>query len=204
MKMNHRHFDMNHFVINLPTKTTVDVLTKETTTQGSNLCDPGSIQRGETMSQNKEKEVMAKAKNIDQHHSVNIMSSISTRRNQVFDNANMSNDIVEPFLSQESIKISWRWDENKENIQPTNCVANNSKKLKQIMSDDDKPASPLFGTLSEVWPKKQRSPPNPFHMFKTPPSSPPKGLYKFLDEMKKIQFDTESITSCVDDKTMTV
>ncbi|XP_055321708.1 uncharacterized protein LOC129577904 [Sitodiplosis mosellana] len=132
------------------------------------------------------------------------MISTPTRRNRfMLDHANMMND-DSPVLSQESINISWRWNNEGTPIRPTNkasklrrSITNNSPHLQNLQrlkrnSSDNQNGTTGAGVLPMV--------------ISEPETHSPKGLYKFQEEMRKIQFDIESDTSCDNfnnDKSMT-
>lgn len=111
-----------------------------------------------------------------------------TRRNRFMlgnNQANLMND-DSPVLSQEKMNISWKWDGGTP-IRPTNkssklrrSITNNSahlqslQRFKQINNDNQN------GTTADA----------------ESGTHSPKGLYKFHEEMRKIQFDTESDDVC--------
>lgn len=135
------------------------------------------------------------------------MLSTPTRRNRFMlgnHHANMMND-DSPVLSQESINISWKWNNEGTPIRPTNkatklrrSITNNSPHMQSLQrlkrnSSENQNGTTASGNISSM-------------VIAEPETHSPKGLYKFQEEMRKIQFDMESDTSCDNlnnDKSMT-
>lgn len=143
---------------------------------------------------------------------VNMLSTPPTRRNRFMfgDNQNTMND-DSPILSQESMNISWKWNNEGTPIRPTNKVS----KLRQRSIVNSSPAKQLHHLKRLT--KKRNSGDSPIAPATVagaggcgasaltatsaitnaePERNSPKGLYKFKEEMRKIQFDLESDTSC--------
>lgn len=130
----------------------------------------------------------------------NMLSTPPTRRNRFMlgnGNANLITD-DSPVLSQETIHISWKWNNDSTPNRPTNKTSKlkrpltSLQRLRENSSDNQTPSTATSGTSSTV---------------AEPETHSPKGLYKFQEEMRKIQFDTESDTSCdniYNDKSNTV
>lgn len=96
-----------------------------------------------------------------------------------------------PVLSQESIKISWEWNKEGTPIRPSNksskprrSIANNSTHIQNLqrLTAKSRSKSNQNETAATVAVDLE--------------THSPKGLYKFNEEMRKIQFDAESDTSC--------
>lgn len=110
------------------------------------------------------------------------MLSTPTRRNRFMLGNNretMMND-DSPVLSQESIKIAWKWNSEGTPIRPINKTSKvkrsainfqNFQRLKSKQNNTD-------GTVSTMSSK----------LIAEPETHSPKGLYKFQEEMRKIQF----------------
>lgn len=133
------------------------------------------------------------------------MLGTPTRRNRFNVGNNYGNIMNDdsPILSQESINISWKWNNEGTPIRSTNkssklrrSITNNSAHLHRLphTSTTDNAAA-VTATATTSSPK----------LTAEPETHSPKGLYKFQEEMRKIQFDAESDTSCdnINDKSMT-
>lgn len=138
------------------------------------------------------------------HDTVNMLST-PTRRNRFMlgnNHATMMND-DSPVLSQESINIAWKWKNEGTPIRPTNkssklrrSISNNSAHLQNLQRLTIKRKSTENQMASTKMSPK---------LIADPETHSPKGLYKFQEEMRKIQFDIESDTLCdnINDKSMT-
>lgn len=125
-------------------------------------------------------------------NTVNMLST-PTRRNRFMLGNNHNND-DSPVLSQEPINISWKWNNEGTPIRPTN----KSSKLRRSITN----SSPQLQHLQRLTAKRNSSEnqngtaaQSP-KLMAEPETHSPKGLYKFQEEMRKIQFDNESDTSC--------
>lgn len=126
------------------------------------------------------------------------MLSTPPRRNRFNlgnNHANSMND-DSPVLSQEPINISWKWNNEGTPIRS----GNKSSKLRRSVTNNSVQLQNLHrltksgnATATTSSPKLERE------------THSPKGLYKFQEEMRKIQFNTESDTLCdnINDKSMT-
>lgn len=157
----------------------------------------------------------------------NMLSTPPTRRNRFLSNQNAMND-DSPVLSQENINISWKWNNEGTPVRSTNKVS----KLRQRSSTNSSPMQQQLQHLKHLT-KNKRSPNSAIVEGTSsvggssvaaaaaaavgsatastsnaePENNSPKGLYKFQEEMRKIQFDLESDTSCDNinnDKSMTM
>lgn len=88
-----------------------------------------------------------------------------------------------PILSQEPVSITWKWANEGTPIRHTN------KTSKLRHSSSSKPNSSSETDLTSAMT-------SPSCLTIEPETHSPKGLYKFQEEMRKIQFDTESDMSC--------
>lgn len=162
---------------------------------------------------------------------VNMLSTPPTRRNRFINNQNVMND-DSPILSQESINISWKWNNEGTPVRSTSKVSklrqrsNNSPMQQQLQHlkrlttkkriGGDSPNGLITEATSTVVragsaPATTSTPTTTMTTAAAaatngePENNSPKGLYKFQEEMRKIQFDLESDTSCDNnDKSMTV
>ncbi|XP_031619993.1 uncharacterized protein LOC116338709 [Contarinia nasturtii] len=125
--------------------------------------------------------------------SANMLSTPPTRRNRFMlgnSNANVIND-DSPVLSQETINIAWKWKSDTPN-RPTNKTS----KLKRTTTNGS------IAQISSLQRFKRNSKDNQTAttsspiLVAEPETHSPKGLYKFQEEMRKMQADTESDTSC--------
>lgn len=139
------------------------------------------------------------------------MLSTPTRKNRFMldqNQRNMNDD--SPVLSQEPINISWKWNNEGTPIRATNktsklrrSITNSSPQLQHLhrlstkrYGSENQNGMPTATTTTSIQSPK---------LMAEPETHSPKGLYKFQEEMRKIQFDTESDTSCdnFNDKSMT-
>lgn len=158
-----------------------------------------------------------------------MLSTPPTRRNRFINNQAALND-DSPILSQESINISWKWNNEATPVRSTNKVSklrqrtstnNHSpmqqqlqhlKRLTKNRNGGDSPNGvPVEGTsagsAAAAAAGFTMAATTSTHTNADPENNSPKGLYKFQEEMRKIQFDLESDTSCDNinnDKSMTV
>lgn len=122
------------------------------------------------------------------------MLSTPTRRNRFMLGSNQSHMTDDsPILSQETINISWKWNNEGTPIRPTNktsklrrSITNNSPQLHHIQRSSKRNSNDNQNGSTTISPK----------LLAEPETHSPKGLYKFQEEMRKIQFDIESDTSC--------
>lgn len=152
---------------------------------------------------------------------VNMLSTPTRRNRFMFGNhaANMNDD--SPVLSQEPINISWKW--NNEST-PIRSASKASKLRRSIVNGSS--SSKTTTTTTSPHPSHHlqrasirrigdersnqigavRTASTPKLISVEPETHSPKGLYKFQEEMRKIQLDTESDASCdnVIDKSATV
>lgn len=91
---------------------------------------------------------------------------------------NFGND-ESPILSQEPVGITWKWANEGTPIRTTNKTSK-LRATKQIIDEMD------TNTMDT----------NTINLMCEPETHSPKGLYKFQEEMRKIQFDTESDMPC--------
>lgn len=137
------------------------------------------------------------------------MLSTPTRKNRFMldqNQRNMNDD--SPVLSQEPINISWKWNNEGTPIRAANktsklrrSITNSSPQLQHLQRLSTK----RYGSENQNgMPAATTSAQSP-KLMAEPETHSPKGLYKFQEEMRKIQFDTESDTSCdtFNDKSMT-
>lgn len=142
---------------------------------------------------------------------VNVLST-PTRRNRFHLGSNHANSMNDdsPILSQESINISWKWNNEGTPIRSTNklrrSITNNAVQHQNIQRLSTKSNSTDNGTTTATATSTARARATSSPKLVTEPEThSPKGLYKFQEEMRKIQFDTESDISCdnIKDKSMT-
>lgn len=146
---------------------------------------------------------------------VNVLST-PTRRNRFHLGSNHANSMNDdsPILSQESINISWKWNNEGTPIRSTSklrrSITNNSVQHQNIQRLSTKPNSKdnqngtATATATATSSARARATSSP-KLVTEPETHSPKGLYKFQEEMRKIQFDTESDKLCdnINDKSMT-
>lgn len=153
-----------------------------------------------------------------------MLSTPPTRRGRFMVGGNPTLNDDSPILSQESINISWKWNNESTPVRSTNKVS----KLRQrsITNAANSPVQQHQQQLQHLkqLAKKRNGGDSPGNGMKAaaaagtsaasnsttaqaePENNSPKGMYKFQEEMRKIQFD-ESDTSCdnfFNDKSMTV
>lgn len=154
-----------------------------------------------------------------------MLSTPPTRRNRFLSNQTAMND-DSPILSQEAINISWKWNNEGTPVRSTSKVS----KLRQRSSTNSSPMQQQLQHLKHLTKNKRSSGDSPNSAMiegtstvgaaaaavgsalatttsTDPENNSPKGLYKFQEEMRKIQFDLESDTSCDNinnDKSMTM
>lgn len=155
-----------------------------------------------------------------------MLSTPPTRRGRFMVGGNRAalND-DSPILSQETINISWKWNNestpvrstskisklrqrtiaNASNISPVQELQNlqeNLARLKKKQNFDDSPIGMKTAAQAAAGSSAASS---SAVISAEPENNSPKGMYKFQEEMRKIQFD-ESDTSCdnFNDKSMTV
>lgn len=151
----------------------------------------------------------------------NMLSTPPTRRHRFINNQTAMND-DSPVLSQEAINISWKWNNDSTPVRPTNKV---SKLRQRTSTNSNSPIPQQLQQLKRSTKKRNSGDsPNGMTVegtstvgaaaaavFSTgsalaaatsiaatnaePENNSPKGLYKFQEEMRKIQFDLESDTS---------
>lgn len=129
---------------------------------------------------------------------VNMLSTPTRRTRTRFmlgnTHANMMND-DSPILSQESINISWKWNQESTPIRPTkmrrSIITNNSAHREHLHQLTNKQSNCDNQNATETVTSETMSP-----KLVDRETHSPKGLYKFQEEMRKIQFDTESNASC--------
>lgn len=125
---------------------------------------------------------------------VNMLSTPTRRSRFMLGNNQPHMNDDSPILSQETINISWKWNNEGTPIRPTNkssklrrSITNNSPQLQHLQRSTKRNSSSIDtqNGSSTVSPKSLAE----------PETHSPKGLYKFQEEMRKIQFDIESDTS---------
>lgn len=93
-----------------------------------------------------------------------------------------------PTLSQESVKVTWKW--NSENT-PIRSTAGSSKLKLDRMARKSPMASNLYRASITSSASKKKNSSETTATVSTAPTNSPKGLFKFQEEMRKIQLETE-------------